>query len=159
MSPAPKTPNAITGKEFLILKSINAAIRAPVHAPVPGNGTATITNNPNSWYFLILSDFVRERFSILTTIFLVYLNFSKNPSILLMKYKINGIGSMFPKKHTIKAVTNGTSLAAAKMIPPRSSRIGSIDMKNAIIASYIYSTSFLLEYLSGSRRGPSKNTE
>ena len=82
MIPAHKTPNAIIGNDFFICKSINAAINAPVHAPVPGNGMATNIGKPSIWYLLILSDFACARVSSQVTIFVVYLKLSKNLSIL-----------------------------------------------------------------------------
>ena len=51
ITPAISTPAAITGSECLILISNKSAMRAPVQAPVPGNGMPTNNNKPHKRYF------------------------------------------------------------------------------------------------------------
>ena len=49
------SPRKIAGTDFFILIPISAAISAPVHAPVPGNGIATKKNKPQNTPFSIFA--------------------------------------------------------------------------------------------------------
>ena len=57
ITPLENTPNAITIIEGINLSRSVAAIKEPVHAPVPGIGIATKRNIPHSSYFPILAAF------------------------------------------------------------------------------------------------------
>ena len=52
-SPAIKLPMKIVGNVHLKRIFIRAAIRLPVHTPVPGTGIATKIRRPHTPYFLI----------------------------------------------------------------------------------------------------------
>ena len=44
--PANKTPSEIKINDFFLSRLSNTASNVPVHAPVPGNGMPTNSNNP-----------------------------------------------------------------------------------------------------------------
>ncbi|MPN42900.1 hypothetical protein SDC9_190458 [bioreactor metagenome] len=94
--PAIKTPLAIMGKHFLIRMSVRAAISAPVHAPVPGNGIATNISKPQSRQRFTLSLCRIERISSFSMSFEKPFLLRKNWKILRINNNINGTGIMLP---------------------------------------------------------------
>ena len=68
INPAAKTPAKIAGNAFFIRISSIAAISEPVHAPVPGSGTATNKNKPHPAYLTIEAECLCALFSTHTAI-------------------------------------------------------------------------------------------
>lgn len=69
MVPAMALPTNIAGNANLNLIFNKAAMRLPLHTPVPGKGKATNINNPHTPYFSILPLLLRDLSVSLCTIF------------------------------------------------------------------------------------------
>lgn len=89
----------MAGKDHLNLIFIKAAIKLPLHTPVPGRGRATISTRPQAPYFLILSLLVSKDLLVnLCTSFLKGLVLLKYLKTGLIPNKIKGTGIILPKK-------------------------------------------------------------
>lgn len=136
ITPAVKTPNIIGAKASFIFILRPDATKAPVHPPVPGNGTATKTNNPHFLCFSTEELLAFAFFSKCSTNFLIRVFFNAE-KILSMNKSINGIGKRLPKTQIGNAYSKFTFSKLAAMRPPRSSKIGSKDTINMITSAGI----------------------
>lgn len=131
IKPATITPSNIGRIASFNRISIKAATKAPVQAPVPGNGIATKINKPKDLYFfteLLLFSALSSNFFINFTN-LVFLSHSK---ICRINNKINGTGIMLPITQSMYVIGHLKPKAAPAIIPPRSSRTGKIEIMNII---------------------------
>lgn len=133
MQAAVRTPIAIDGNALLSCMSSIAAIRAPVHAPVPGSGIATNIIKPQNWYlrtcsFLLsaLSSKCLTMRASLSLLLCIHLKILRINSIM------KGIGTRLPITDTIKASGIGSPAITPAGIAARSSSTGTMAIKNVM---------------------------
>ena len=117
-------------EDFLISTSRREAISAPVQAPVPGRGIPTNSKSPRNSYFLIWSLFPIALFSSFVIRPLNVFVFFIHLKICRIKSRINGIGTIFPTIQIGSAFAADIFSKEAARRPPRSSRIGIMEMMN-----------------------------
>ena len=121
------------GKASFTFMSIIAAMREPVHAPVPGRGMATKRNRPQKAYFFTVSILPMARFSSRVTRLSSQRLFVRSQAkIFLMNTMINGTGTRFPMIATGIAHQKGRPCATAIGIAPRSSTTGTMEIRNVM---------------------------
>ena len=121
------------GNAFLNFIPRSAAIRDPVHAPVPGRGIPTNNTSPQNSYFSIWSFCRIALDSSLSTsglnVFVPFIQLNTG----VIRSKINGTGMIFPIMQSGIAVDTFTPrIGPATSSAPRSSRIGIIEIRNTI---------------------------
>ncbi len=123
-----KTPKRAAKKLFFLSNPSSTAKKHPVHAPLPGNGTATNSIIPKYPYFSIELFFFNV-FSLNRVMSCPnFLNLIKNSSTASIKKSTNGMMSMLATIHTMKAQSGSISNKEAAINPPRSSKIGINDI-------------------------------
>ena len=121
----------MAGTDFFRETCSREAIRLPVQAPVPGSGMPTNSRMPINSYFRIFCDLSPSARSLSQSdsrFIQPILQCSIQFRIFSMNSRINGIGRILPTMQTPIAFHIGICSSAAAAIPPRSSRIGIIEI-------------------------------
>lgn len=124
----------MAGNAHLIRISRSAAIRLPVHTPVPGKGMATKNKRPQAPYFctlcaLPLPSDLSVNFSTSFLKYLVVLRYLKRG---LTAYRIRGDGTMLPIKDKKVACSGDNPREMPTGIAPLSSITGSAAVNNTV---------------------------
>ena len=106
-------------------------MRLPVQAPVPGSGTPTKSNNPRNSNFRIFAAFspsalLRSQRAIL--FIQPILQFSIQSRTFSIKRRMKGMGTILPRIQTPIADHMGMLRREAAIRPPRSSRMGIMEI-------------------------------
>ena len=132
MKVAINRPSRMAGTALRFLMPSRAAMRDPVQAPVPGSGTPTNSTSPQNSNCLILSLFFSALFSRRSTMGRKVFVRLRRSNTLVTRSRMKGTGMRFPTMQTGMAVHMSTCSREAAIRPPRSSRIGIIEMMNGI---------------------------
>ena len=143
---AKRIPKKIASEDFLMSTFNKDAIKAPVHAPVPGSGIPTNNNNPRNSNFLIVSLFPIALFSSFSTRPRKSFVFFINLKICTINNKINGIGIIFPMIQIGIAFAASILSRDAASSPPLSSKIGNIEMIKITASAEMYGDRFSVNH-------------
>ena len=133
MNPAMALPIKIDGNAHLNRMLSKAAIRLPLHTPVPGRGIATKIKSPHAPYFCILGPFLfKDLSAIFSTIFLNGFVFFRYWKTGLTVNRIIGAGSMLPANPNIAECIGERPRDIPSGIAPLSSMTGRAAAKRIV---------------------------